>query len=289
MTKFFNKAALLALSLSCFTLPEVYAGDLHLNVYEKGVGTDHGDWYTVKSKDGINYKFSEFNDTYLGGAGKLEFFQYTTGYGWWYKLMLPTTRKRHKVHTLNLKEKGSKRIEHGVVVRDEKVFESKEAAKEFCGALAQLGADVHNYKNKKIDASGALFLSFDQLGFDKSVVAVPYEIAYGNDSKLAADGENSTKSRRHYFCTNPFGWEPNPNKGEDENELVGIREASFNAGTYTVVCMNTEKPKTTFFESGSVLGESYWSNGPLSYPVTSNTPTLHQLNKQVGAEYCPMK
>gem|GEM_PF-4029206 len=123
---------------------------------------------------------------------------------------------------------------------------------------------------------------------DHYTIAVAYEIAYDKESKLAEDGKNSTPGIAYAFCPSPWNWAPDK---AYEKEDRGISEVKFTEpDSYEVTCVNTQTPKAIFKLASKTIGESHWSNDALKldFTVTSEAPTLHQLNEQVGAKYCPI-
>jgi hypothetical protein len=294
MKNFVKTATSLALSLSIlgFSVPNAYADVVFLTVYDKD-GNRHGivnDWDSHK-------EFVDFNKKYLNGAG-----EFIIGGTWdtGYHVALPNSSKRTGVRKLALK--------------DDMAFASREAAKDFCDELANLGVAISRrpivIDTKATPRPGYSVMLSDIDRIINRVIAVPYEIAYGKGSQEAEDKQTSTKARKYFFCPNPGDWMPNPNKGgDDENESTGIRKVDLREEQvgdtkiqyYDVTCMNTPlgSAPITFKLLKTVGGSTQWRGVKPADPddkfpyvyyywVTSSTPTLHQLNEQVGAQYCPM-
>lgn len=232
-----------------------------------------------------NTKWDEFNKTYFNGKGSWTFGGTQKNPG--YHVTLPNSEKRRKVRTLDLKE----------VVNDtvkERIFTSKKAARAFCQEIAQLGVNVHR-AYIDIGPEAPVSLSDVDRILDDRVIAVPYWIDYGKDSQLAEDGQNSTKALKYYFCPNPDNWKPDASKGESENESTGISTVSLTQGQYgpeyNVTCMDEKIPPITFRLKSTHKWWSVWrmTNLPYNeYGVPSPSPTMHQLNVELGTKYCPV-
>lgn len=212
--------------------------------------------------------WNAFNWKHFNGAGS-SYNEFGSRY-----FTLPGSRKRNGVFKLE-RLNASKE-------REDLLFNTKEDANNFCTALLDLATYFHSNIREE---SRVLAIS----GTAKKVIAVPYSIAYDAGSTQADDG-GSTSARKYVLCPNPWNWIPNP-KWDDENESTGVLSSNLRDGTayYDVTCVDSTKPKTTFwFNRGGAYGTiTEATNGSKIYQVyTQNLKTLHNYNEFIGARYC---
>jgi hypothetical protein len=216
---------------------------------------------------------------------------FNSGNGKWFfntiSLSLPGYQKRDYVFKL---QKSANGVWNGP--RTDLVFDSYKDADQFCKDLTTIAGTL--YGRKSGSQIGV------RHGFIKRSIAVAYWIAYDTGSQEEKDTTGkgtgtSTRAQKNVICTNPWDWIPNP-RWADENELTGIQKSDLRNTEdghryYDVACMDKKGyPATTFWHYGLVGKNHRWTNG-VKYIETSFSPdsaTLHQLNVQIGAKYCPV-
>lgn len=260
-------------------------------------------------------------DTTLGGnIAKLNWTHFKDTQEDYVEIQLPLQWKRgninHGVYAIQKRnpDAGSKNPHADIV------FDSEGEAKNFCTSLQTLehvarGGNEDDEKKSDIYVSEKASWSF---GTSTSVIAVPYWIAF--DKKSESDSKGiSTKQKRYMFCDNPWGWKPDPTKGNgDEDESKGIRSSKWTKDeqsnkVYEVTCMEKDKnniPKTATFKFNGVLpypiGHAFhytWEwvgeSGRRGFATLKGVPgapsdpysvdiSMHQFNKDLGAAYCPV-
>lgn len=267
---------------ACFAMSDAYA-DAYLygnSVAKDYFGNDRTSKYFIyvhkSAFDDFNKKYSDGENRpdkigFLGSAieEKKGIHKY---YG-----RLNGEKKRFGVY------KVQKKTADGVL--KDLVLESKEQAEAFCNDLLALA----NAQGKR--KSDVIYV-YDYYGTIERIIAVGYQIAYDTGSKLAEDKVSSTPARKYVFCPHPWDkkkWKLEPGIA-DENENTGIRKVDFRESEYyDVTCMNAPPDSLPVtFTLNSKTGQWSDQESGKSYPVNSDKPTLHQLNEQIGAKFCPM-
>lgn len=277
----FSTATSVALSLPAlfFIMSDAWADTYYLSGSRAGKSAQHYEEF----KD--SKAFDAFNKRYGGTVVNLQYAYGPRGIigvkdDITYRAHLVGDKKRYSVFKVQVEKKDEST---GNVVTKELVLKSGKEVSDFCADLRTTTNSTHRY-----DFASTSLYSYAYWQIEKETIAVAYEIAYDKDSKLAEDGKNSTPGITYAFCPGPWNWAPDK---AHEKEDRGISEVKFtDPDSYEVTCVNTKTPKAIFKLDSKTIGESHWSNGALKldFTVTSETPTLHQLNEQVGAKYCPM-
>lgn len=282
-SKFISTALSLSLSiLACLSTPNAQANSgyyLYANPHSRAE-------LSYQDIDAFN---SNLNSEYLNGAATLEEVVHKLKSGARltnYIIELPGSEQRYGVFKLQkLNEDGSEVVDL--------VVGSPREAELVCNQLYRFGQGVLDPSQVHVDIKNPGIAH----AYAK-VIALKYEIDYDKNSKDDGKG-NSTPGKKFFFCGNKWGWELDPNKGDEENLKTGIKKSTFRKPNYyDVTCMADNKNPTTFelVETNDDDGSTQWVNDRgRDYKVTPDPtepnepkapPTEHQLNVQVGAEYC---
>lgn len=210
-------------------------------------------------------------------------------------ITLPAVRKRPYVYTLQKKDDSGNFV-------DIAPFHSKKEAQALCNGLSdalkatysvyfyhKIPKSFNNQMREYLYTDTPLVYVSDWGGGIRKVIAVAYNIAYDTGStEQSADGK-STPAVRHHFCPNEWGWAPSSYwGGSNEDEFKGIRTSRLTEAGYEVTCMDSHNYPTTTF-SPHPLFKDFWTNGKQSFTFwTGRKITEHELNRQLGARYCPV-
>lgn len=228
-------------------------------------------------------RYRELNEAYFGNAMSTR-----KAHDGLYYTVLPGYRKRYGVFKLQKSMAIEKDFPNdGNGPRVDLIFDTKEQAEALCQKLISYGS---------FGGSDESVLVLN--GIYEEVVAVAYKIAYDTGSQPSSNGK-SKPAQKHVFCKNP--WKAKPAEifsgspfidqwnVKDEDESKGIKTSALTEAGYDVTCMSHPINPGTHFERVNSVPK-LWTNGTRegTIYVSSDTPTEHELNGQLGAAYCPV-
>jgi hypothetical protein len=267
-------ALAVSLSMSYLAMPDVRAENeiVTLGISSSGYTRGYMD-------DQVAQQLDYLNKTYLNNA--LSYYK-NESLNHHYQVRLPGKRKRFGVFMLE------KDVPTGTgPQRAPLVLDTKKQTEDLCTKL-QLAA-MYNADDKYLPPIFAADWFGAPYGDPGEVIAVAYSIAYNKGfSQAKADGTSTTASK-YKFCQNPY--DAVPGDDDDENDATGIINYGLRqekgGNEYDVTCFNPRKKPTTFWLKQMARNPPAWTNdGVTEYHVTSSSPSLHQLNEQVGSCYC---